>query len=201
MPGNLTDFGANLGHFLGQPNYTASLDSTGKVPAAQISVSTPTVLSGAVVQMVSISVKGFTTTDGVHAGGFDNKPITSVEGSTFGLSLNMKPTSTANRIYVIGEFYVSNSVDEANFWGLFLAGSTSAVIAGGDNTVRIAQLDKMHPMSFHWQATTVSAATTTYAVNIGAANSGSTCTLNGEAGAARFANTVQSSLTVWEIQN
>lgn len=192
-----SSFGEKLGYYLGVASYAASLDSTGKIPAAQIP--TPSPLSGAVVQMVSVSVKGFTTTAGIHAGGFDNVPIGSAEGSTFGLSVNLKPTATANRVYVIGNIYgASDAVVAGLFWGLFLAGSSSAVIAGGSNGLVTSD---MVPMGFHWQATTVSTATTSYALRLGTAAAAGTFTLNGEAGAGRFGNVVQSSLTVWEVAN
>ena len=191
-------FGETLTNYLGVANYAASLDSTGKVPAAQIPIASP--LSGAMVQMVGISVQGFTTTTGVHAGGFDNVPIGSAEGSTFGLSINLKPTSASNKIYVQGMFFGSSSiaVTAGIFYGLFLAASSSAVIAGGDNGLIT---NDMAPLGFLWQATTVSTATTNYAVRLGSTGAAGTFTLNGQSGAGVFGNTIQSSLTVWEVKN
>lgn len=212
-------FAATLANYLGLAGYAASLDTTGLMPTAQLAtgatsttvfyrgdrtfavpVGTPnTKLSGDVVQMVGVSVLGFTTTNGVHAGGFDNVPIGSAEGSTFGLSINLKPTAIANKVYVKGDFYgASSAVTAGLFWGLFLAASSSAVIAGGSNGL---VTNDLAPMGFLWQATTVSTATTSYVVRLGTAAAAGTLTLNGQSAAGLFGNAVESSLTVWEVQN
>ena len=214
------EFAATLANYVGQKNYAAGLDSTGLVPTAQMATgatSTTTFLrgdrtwgtaggvySGGIVQMLGISVSGFTTTTGLHAGGFDNVPIKSTEGSGFGLTLNMKPTNTANTVYVKGDFYGANDsiASDAIFWGLFLAGSTTAIAAGGFSGVGSADVTDMIPISFLWKATTVSTATTSYAIRLGTASAGpSSFTLNGQAGAGLFGNAVVSSLVVWEVQN
>jgi hypothetical protein len=150
--------------------------------------------SGQIVQMVSTQVTGFTTTAGTIP--HDNTPIQSSEGSSFGLSVSMKPISTLNSVYVRLDAHGASSGNTVLIGGLFLASSSSAIFGfraegGGSNF--------MSAMSFQWKATTVSTATTTYSVNL--ASSAGTFTLNGQASAGLFGNAVSSLLTVWEVQN
>ena len=151
--------------------------------------------TGSILQMQGVSVQGFTTTNGTKA--FDNTPFTSSQGSGFGLSVDLKPINSSNQIYVQGDFYGGNDTGPQNSWGLFLAGSSSAIVAGGENSFGLA--GTTGPMGFTWKATTVSAATTTYAVRL--AGIGGTFTLNGTGGAGLYANSMVSSLTVWEVQS
>lgn len=217
-PDNLLDTIAGVAKIAGTAGYCASLDSATLVPTAQLgtgatstavflrgdrtwAAATGGALSGAMVQQVTVSVQGFTTTNGIHAGGFDNVPVRSTEGSGFGLTVNLKPTSTANNIYVMGNIYGDNDTltSDAIFWGLFLAGSTTAIVAGGAQILNA--VGNLTGLGFHWKATTVSTATTSYAMRVGTAGSGATFTLNGTAGAGLFGNALVSSLTVWEVQN
>ena len=177
-------FYRTLMNYAGVANGVAGLTSQGRSNT-----------SGSLVQMVSVSVKGFTTTTGTKA--VDAAPFTSGHGSGFGLSVDLKPTSVNSRIYVAGSFYGSNSSNGSDAWGLFLAASTSAIIAGAVTSLALGS--EIGFFGFQWQATTVSAATTTYAVRL--AGAAGTFTLNGQAGAGLLADSIQSSLTVWEVLN
>ena len=150
--------------------------------------------SGDIVQMTSTQVTGFTTT--ANNIPYDDTPVLSSEGVGLGLSVDFKPTSTLNRVYVRGDLF-GQAPETNNIFAaaLFLAGSTSAVAAWSHETAGA----NMSPLSFMWRATTVSTATTSYALNVGA-NTG-TLTLNGVAAGGRYGNTVASLLTVFEVQN
>ena len=151
-------------------------------------------LSGNMVQMVVASVTGFTTT--ANNIPYDNTPILSTEGVGLGLSVDMKPTSTLNSVYVRGDLFGAvPAINNIFAFGLFLAGSSSAIMAGSHD----AAGENMMNLNFTWKATTVSTATTTYALNVGS-NSG-TLTLNGFGSAGLYGNRVTSLLTVFEVQN
>lgn len=180
------DFAATLANYVGQADFAASLNSSGKLPSTQLP-------SGTVVQVVYVNVTGFTTTNGTITG--NNDPITDAMGSSFGLSVTMKPTLATNKVYVLSDLYGSSEGGHF-FWGLFLAASSSAVIAGG---VQVTEANALRHASFIWQATTVSAASTTYALRI--AGQAGVTTLNGQVGAGRFNNSMITSLLVCEVQN
>ena len=152
-------------------------------------------LSGDTVQWRRVQVVGFTTTNGFKAN--DNTPFTSSAGSNFGLSVDILPTNTANTIYAQFQGAGTGSLNSFVTWGLFLAASTSAVAAWTDTGAAENLCDTFGSM---WHATTVSTATTTYAIRIGGAGAG-TFTLNGQSGAGLHADSLTSSLTVWEVQN
>jgi hypothetical protein len=183
-------FYRTLMNYVGVALGAASLGSDGKVPASELPY-----LSGALVQMVTTQVTGFTTTNGIIPD--DNTPILAAEGGRLGLSVTMKPTSALNQVYVWGNLIGANSGSTQVLVGLFVAGSSSAV-TGCKNQAAAAGI--MQPVTFLWQATTVSAASTTYALNVGGPGAGTT-TLNGEGGAGKFGNSVVSALTVAEVQN
>ena len=184
---NLTDFKAALGHFMGEADYLATLTSGGLLTKSQAP-------SGTIVQLVSTQVTGFTTTNGIIP--VDTSPPQSSEGSSFGLTVNLMPESTANTIYIRGDFHGSSGSFAQDVWALFLGGSTSAITAGTNEGVA----GQMQSFSFLWQATTVSTATTSYTVNLGS-NAAATFTLNGQGGAGLFGNTVTSLLTVFEVKD
>lgn len=151
-------------------------------------------LSGDVVQVVSVAVAGFTTTNGSNP--INNNPFISTQGSGFGLSVNMLPTSTLNSVYVQALLHGTNSNNNMNVMGLFLAGSSSAIYAAPING---GAVNEVSTGMLFWKATTVSTATTTYAIR--AAGSGGTFTLNGQAGAGMWADSLVSTLMVYEVQN
>ena len=161
--------------------WTIQLDSTAKI-------------SGDVVQMRRIAVTGFTTTNGTKA--VDNNPIISTNGSDFGLSVDLKPTATTNNVFVWASLIGCNDTTLFNPVGLFLAGSTSAVMGSILNSGAAANIGTG---GFLYRVTTVSTATTTYALRI--AGSGGTFTLNGQSGAGVFNNSATSELAVFEVQN
>ena len=159
-----------------------------------ITLATNSKLSGDVVQMISTQVTGFTTTDGIIPS--DTTPPLSSEGATFGLTVNMLPTSTANTVYVRGDIQGSSGSGTRCPWGLFLGTSSSAIVAGQTNGV----VGQLSDIPFLWRASTVSTATTTYTLRLGSATAG-TFTLNGEGGAGLYGNIVTSILTVYEVAN
>ena len=161
--------------------WTISLTSTAKI-------------SGDWVQARRVAVTGFTTTNGTKA--VDNNPITSSNGSGFGLTVDLLPTSTANNVYVWASLIGCNDTTLFSPVGLFLAGSSSAVMGSILNSGAAANIGTG---GFLWRATTVSTATTTYALRI--AGSAGTFTLNGQSGAGVFNNSATSELLVFEVAN
>ena len=152
-------------------------------------------LSGNVVQMVSTQTVGATTTAITIP--FDTTPILSSEGAGFGMNVDMKPTSTLNSVYVQADLCgAPTNAGAMATCGLFLAASSSAIVAAGEECPN----DNPSHWGFTWKATTVSTATTTYALQIGA--SAGTFTLSGDAtGAGQWGNVMVSTLRVWEVQN
>ena len=151
--------------------------------------------SGNLVQWRAVTVSGFTTTDGFIP--LDDTPVQSSEGSGFGLSINLLPTATTSQVWVRGSIQGGHSAGARRCVALFLAGSTSAVTAFMSAAGPIAA---MQMVNFDYRVTTVSTATTTYAVRVSGMEAG-TYTLNGESGAGLFGNAAESTLSVYEIAN
>lgn len=168
--------------------------------------------SGDMVQYLSVALTGFTSTNALFVGGggatpspvtvsiTTNNPFVSTRGTSLGdsLSLNIKPISTLNTIYAQCVWSVAASV--SSVVGLFLAGSSSAIMTAG-----VASSTYVKTGSFLWKASTVSTATTSYTVRFALASpslaAACTATWNGISNQGMFANSIVSTLAVWEIQN
>lgn len=167
-------------------NLTSGTYSVGLASTAKI--------SGDLVQMRFATVTGFTTTAGTIP--VDNTPPQSTEGQDFGLSVDILPTSTANKIVVRWSVTGTNDTSAFNGAALFIGASSSAVEAWPFTSGAAANAAVAYG---EWKATSVSAATTTYTLRLG--GGAGTFTLNGQSGAGLFGNSVTSMITAYEIQN
>jgi hypothetical protein len=165
------------------------------------SASIPTAKSsGQLVQMVSAALTGVTTSSANVT--LSNNPFLSTQGTSFGDSLlvNIKPQASTNRVYARIDYNgTMQSGEESVFAALFLAGSTSAISVYSLWCQDGGVTPNNNAGSFLWQATTVSTATTSYAIRF--ASQTNNFQLNGRGSGALFNGSLTSSLTVYEVAN
>lgn len=170
--------------------------------------------SGQIVQQISTIFTGATLSSSFIVSSFNDvtiTPFTATMGTSFGdtLSVNMKPRSTSNAVYVQAVLNFANpssgNPNDCVIAGLFVAASSSAHFVHFTYQLPAPSggLEIFTSSRFLWKATTVSTATTSYILRFLPANSNA-IGLNSSKIASNspvFNNSLTSSLTVYEVQN